>query len=170
MPKTQDEFQGSARPSAAVVTAVPTPAALRVLGLAFLFGDCVCQLCGHRKPWGLKVPLKWAWKGTDGPGWALGLSCCNGRNPSGSEGSLEPSSSLQLQDCRFIPVGFLRPETPPPHHVKRRGKDTVRLNRQETQGFRKGAGGRIVRLRSVMSPRGRFTEPDSVLGAAPGGV
>ena len=27
-----------------------------------------------------------------------------------------------------------------------------------------------MRLRSVMSPRGRFTEPDSVLGAAPDGA
>lgn len=68
--------------------------------------------------------------------------------PLGSEGSLELSSSLQLQDADLSVCFLRRPETLPPHHVNRRGKDTRRLNRQETRG----AGSRVLRLRSVMIP------------------
>lgn len=98
---------------------------------------------------GLELPLKWTWTGTGGPGWAPGLSCCDGRNPAGVRGEPGAEQFTTVTRLQIYPCGFLRrPEIPPPHHVNRRGKDARRLNRQETRA----AGSRVLRLRSVMIP------------------
>ena len=139
-----------------------------MLGLAFLFGDCVCHLCGHRKPWGLEVPLKWACKGTDGPGWAPGLSCCNGRNPPGLRGEPGAEQFITVTRLQIYPCAFLkRPEAPPPNHVNGEAKQTG--DRRVSERSRGQSCETQVSDESTRAEV-RFTEPDSVLGAAPGGV
>lgn len=157
---------GSGRPPAAVVAAVPAPAALRVLGLAFLFGDCVCHLCGHRKPWGLEVPLKGAraLMGLAGPQDCLAVL----KNPPGLRGEPELEQFITVTRLQIYPCAFLkRPEAPPPNHVNSEVKQTG-----DWRVFRKEQGAELWDS-GQMSPRGREVQVHwarQLLGATPGGV